>query len=89
LNIEKHLILIKGEDKTAEISYCMYENSKWQVQFAKGKTYTYNFPNVQWLSNPVSHPPATTVVYQNNQPLSGVDKIYVFEDYIRICFVTG
>lgn len=89
MNIEKHLILIKGEDKTEEISYCKYENSKWQVQFAKGKIYSYNYPNVQWLRDPVSHPSATTVVYQNNQPLSGVDKIYVFEDYIRICFVTG
>ena len=89
MNIEKHLILIKGEDKTEEISHCMFENSKWQVGFAKGKTYSYNYPNVQWLKDPVSLLGATTVVYHNNQSLSGVEKIFDFGDYIRICFVTG
>jgi len=47
LNIEKHLILIKGEDRTEDISRCRYENRKWQVEFATGKTYAYNYPNVQ------------------------------------------
>lgn len=92
MNIEKHLILIKGEDKTEAISRCMYEDGKWQVTFAKNKTktYSYNYLNVQWFKNPVSLHPATTVVYQNNQPVSGIEKIFVFNDnYIRICFVTG
>ena len=89
MNIEKHLILIKGKDKTEEISSCTDENGKWQVEFAKDKTYSYNCDNVQWLKNPVSLDPTTTVVYENNQPLSGVDKIFDFGDYIRICFLTG
>jgi len=89
MNIEKHLILIKGEDKTKDISRCRYENSKWQVEFAKGKTYAYNYPNVRWLKDPDSLHPAMTVVYHEGQPLSGVDKIFVFEDYVRICFVSG
>lgn len=89
MNIEKHLILLKGEDKTDEISHCAYENSKWQVEFAKGKTYSYSYPNVQWFKDPVSPLGATTLVYQNNQLLSGVDKLFIFGDYIRICFVTG
>lgn len=91
LNIEKHLILVKGEDKTEAISRCVYEHGKWRVTFTNNpKTYSYNFLNVQWLKNPVSYNPAETVVYENNQPLSGVDKILVFnEGYIRICFVTG
>ena len=88
MNIENHLILIKGEDKTQEVCSCEYENGKWQVEFIKGKTYTYNYLSVVWLKGPTSHP-ATTVVYQNNQPLSGVEKILDFGDYIRICFVTG
>ncbi|HBX22179.1 MAG TPA: DUF2726 domain-containing protein [Desulfotomaculum sp.] len=93
MNIEKHLILIKGEDKTEEISRCMYEdgNGTWQVDFANNpRTFSYNYLNVQWFKNPVALHPATTVVYQNNQPISGADKIFVFNDaYIRICFVTG
>lgn len=89
MNIEKHLILIKGEDKTEEISSCVYENGKWQVGFGRGKRYSYNYSNVQWLKDPVSLNPLTTVVYQNNHPLSGINKILDFGEYIRTCFVTG
>lgn len=89
MNIEKHLILIKGEDKTEAVTSCKYENSKCQVEFSNYKTYSYNYLNVQWYKNPVSFLPEITVVYQNDQPLSGVDKIFDFGDYIRICFVTG
>ncbi len=89
MNIEKHLILIKGEDKTDEVSHCEYENGKWQVKFATGRAYSYNYLNVLWLRNPVSLDAETTVVYKNNQPLSGVAKIFDFGGYIRICFVTG
>lgn len=89
MNIEKHLILIKGEDKTEAISRCKYEKGKWQVEFATDKTYSYNYNKVQWLKNPVALNPTTTVVYQKNQPLSGVAKILVFSDYIRVCFETG
>ncbi|MDD4753746.1 MAG: hypothetical protein PHT78_10970, partial [Desulfitobacteriaceae bacterium] len=45
LNIDKHLILIKGEDKTESISRCTYANGKWHVVFAKDKTYSYNYNN--------------------------------------------
>lgn len=89
MNIEKHLILIKGEDKTEAITHCRCENGKWQVQFGTNKTYSYNYSNVQWHRDPVSLLGETTVVYQNDQTISGVDKIFDFGDYIRICFVTG
>jgi len=89
LDIEKHLILIKDEDKTEAISQCENKNGKWQVQFERDKIYSYNYQSVKWLRDPVALLGATTIVYQNNQPLSGVDKIFVFGDYIRICFVTG
>jgi len=89
LDIEKHLIIIKGEDKTEEISLCENKNGKWQVQFERNKTYYYSYPNVTWLRDPVSLLGATTVVYQNNQPLSGINKLFIFGDFIRICFVTG
>jgi len=82
MNIEKHLILIKGEDKTEEISHCEYANGKWQVKFVRGRIYSYNYSSVQWLKNPVSFNGETTVVYENNQPLSGVDKIFDFGGYM-------
>lgn len=90
MNVEKHLIFIKGEDRTESISDCKYEGGKWQIRFAgSNKSYSYSYTNVHWLKNPVSLSPKTTVVYHNNQPVSGVDKILVFSDYIRLCFVSG
>lgn len=47
MNLEKNLILVKDEDKTAGISYCEYKNGKWQVQFRRGKVYSYHYLNVQ------------------------------------------
>ena len=89
MNIEKHLILIKGEDKTEKISSCLYEGGKWHVDYGNGKMYPYQFLNVKWYRDPVLLNPETTLVYHNDQPLSGINKIFIFGDYIRICFVTG
>ena len=90
MNVEKHLILVKGEDRTEAISHCKYENGKWQVRFiGNDKIYPYSYLNVEWLKDPVSLFPETTVVYHNNQPLSGVSKILVFKDHIRLFFVSG
>ncbi len=89
MDIEKHLILLKGEDQTENISRCVYEDGKYKVTFLPGKTYTYNHANVQWFKNPVSLDSATTAVYKDKQPVSGVDKILDFEEYKRLCFVTG
>lgn len=89
MNTDKHLILIKDEDKTEKVKYCKYEDGSWQVNFGGNKTYSYNYHNVKWLRNPEIYSPATTVVYHNNQPLSGIEKILYFGDYIRVCFATG
>ena len=89
MNTDMHLILVKGEEKTESISSCLYEDGKWQITFERGKTYSYNYLNVQWLKNPVLLDAATTIVYMHSQPVSGIAKIFDFGDYIRICFVTG
>ena len=89
MDIEKHLIFIKGEEKTKSISYCVFKEGKWQVAFGGEKIYSYNYHNVQWFKNPKLLNPASTIILQKGQPLSGVDKIFVFENYIRICFTNG
>lgn len=87
MDIEKHLILLKGEDKTDQISSCVYEDGKYKVTFLQGKTYTYNYGNVLWFKNPVSLDSVTSVVYEDKHPISGVEKILDFEEYIRLLFV--
>jgi len=89
LDIKKHLILIKDEDKTEKISRCTYEKGKWQVTFANGKTYSYNYHNVVWKKNPTLIDPASTIVYEKGQSLTGVNMILDFEEYVRVIFENG
>lgn len=89
MNIEKNLILIKGEDKTEKVTYCKYTNGKYQVTFDNNKSYSYNYNNVKWISDPIEMNSETTILYENNQPISGINKIFKFDDYIRVCFKSG
>lgn len=90
LNIEKHLILVKNEDKTEQIKYCEYGNGKWKVIYNNNNTeYTYNYINIVWLKKPKEINAGTNVVYENDQPISGIVKILDFGQYVRILFKTG
>lgn len=90
MNIENHLILVKDEDKTEEIEYCKYLDGKWSVTYRNNNTeYTYNYHNVVWLRNPKVINHETFMVYESNQPLSGIVKILDFGDYLRILFKSG
>jgi RecA/RadA recombinase len=89
VNNEEHLILIKGEDKTEKISSCRYEAGKWYVEYIKGKIYTYNSDNVMWYRQPALLDLTGVMVYHKERPLSGINKIFIFGEYIRICFESG
>jgi superfamily I DNA and/or RNA helicase len=90
LNIEEHLILLKGEDRTEAIEKCIYVNGKVQVVFKNStQIFEYNPVNVKWLKDPVSYDTATTVVYKDKQPLSGVKRILDFREFIRIGYIKG
>ncbi|QGT99773.1 DNA helicase [Candidatus Syntrophocurvum alkaliphilum] len=89
MDVEKHLIIVKGEDKTQSIQECEYKDSKCMITYANNKTYSYNPRNVIWLKNPKLLNPETTRVYINKQPFSEVKKIVNFGEYVRIFFVNG
>jgi hypothetical protein len=45
MDIRKHLIFLKGDDRTAQITSCRYAEGKWHVLFAGSqKTYEYRYP---------------------------------------------
>lgn len=89
MNIEKHLIFVKCEDKTDKIDHCEYVNGRWRVVYYNNRAYTYNYVNVVWYRDPriINH--ETYVVYDNNQPISGIVKILDFGEYVRLIFKTG
>ena len=81
MNIEKHLIFVKSEDKTEQIDHCEYVNGRWRVGYNNNRSYTYNYVNVAWYRDPriINH--ETYVVYDNNQPVSGIVKILDFGEF--------
>ncbi|MGE5329882.1 MAG: AAA domain-containing protein [Deltaproteobacteria bacterium] len=89
MNIERHLILIKGEDKTEQINYCKYVNGKWQVTYNDNRTYPYHYLSVQWNKEPKILDSESIVIYYNDQPISGISKVLIFGDYVRLIFKTG
>ena len=89
MNIEENLILIKNEDKTDKVISCEHSNGKYKITFDNNKIYTYNYQNVKWISHPVEINAETTIIYENNQPITGAVKIFKFEEHIKVCFKTG
>ncbi|GGA91796.1 hypothetical protein [Ornithinibacillus halotolerans] len=90
MNIKENLILIKKEDKTEQIYYCKYNQGKWDIQYYNNqKVYTYNEHNVIWLRDPNIIDSTTSIVYENDQPISGINTILDFGTYIKIIFNSG
>lgn len=90
MNIEKHLILVKSEDKTEQIESCEYVNGKWNIIFHNNTTkYTYNYHYVEWHRNPKIINHETSIIYEFDHPLSDIVKILDFDDNIKILFRSG
>ncbi|TCT15498.1 superfamily I DNA and/or RNA helicase [Natranaerovirga pectinivora] len=89
MNVERHLILAKGQDKTEEIKKCIYDKGKWQVTFNDNKVWSYGYNNIKWLKDPIIINHENYFVYDNDQPLTGIGKILDFGDYYRIIYKSG
>ncbi|MEQ6378588.1 AAA domain-containing protein [Bacillaceae bacterium S4-13-56] len=90
MNIYKHLIFIKGEDKTDQVEECTYEKGKWKVNFSNSnRVFTYNYDNVEKFYVKEMMDPSYNIVYQNTQPISGIKNIIVFDNHVRLIFGTG
>ena len=76
----KHLILIKGEDKTGNIEFCKYNPSthKYDVKFAGGRAYQYGYLSVEWIKNPEMINPNTVQIKHENKDLYDIRVISVF-----------
>lgn len=90
MNIEKHLIFVKNEDKTEQIQFCERVNGKWRVVYCNNSTeYSYNYNNIEWYSNPGIIIDNGYIIFDKEQPLSGIEKIFDFGSHIRIIFKSG
>ncbi len=97
MNTKYNMILIKGEIETSDIRSCQYNRGtrKWDVDYGKGKIYSYGYLNVEWLTDPKILDPNMYRVSKDGQTLFGIKDIRVFksvyqdEIYWHICFGDG
>lgn len=90
MDMNKHLILVKNVDKTAEIKSCKFEHRKCLVTFTSGtKEYTYRAVDIQWFRNPTYKDGSTHIVYENNQPIANVETILDFGSHTRLVHKSG
>jgi len=92
----KHLILIKGEDLTADVKFCKYNPStkKYDVSFIKnGKTYSYRYTSIEWVKNPEVINPDNVFIKHGDRKLFQIQAISVFHakaaNYWYIYFSNG
>ncbi len=76
----KHLILLKGEDRTKDIQSCQYcpQTGKYNVTFSGGKTYHYALENIVWLQNPWVRDPGMYRVWHDGRMMRNIRQILEF-----------
>ncbi|MEG0502948.1 MAG: DEAD/DEAH box helicase, partial [Cellulosilyticaceae bacterium] len=90
MNIEKNLLLLKGEDKTEAIEYCQYSNGKYLVKFNENQqAYEYAHGSVQWFTKPEEINIAHYHFYKDGKRLGTIKRAIVFEEYIKVIFENG
>lgn len=89
INTNNNLILVKEEDKTSNIDSWEYRDGKYAITFLGGKTYLYNYGNVQFYKEPKIIDVKNTIVLKNNVPLYSLHKVLVFPKHTRISFKNG
>lgn len=90
MNIEKHLILIKDEDKTDKIQSLRFEADRWQVIYHGNPTiYKYAFSNVKWYRNPKVMDGRTVIIRDKGIQIMGIERIIDFGEMTRIIFTKG
>ena len=91
MDIEKTMILVKGEDKTETVAAVSVDTAsrKTQVTYTGGRSYSYNSANVMVLENPKSFDLNGRVAYVNGMPVYEPRLILDFKNRIRIIQKNG
>ncbi|MCH6265321.1 AAA domain-containing protein [Neobacillus citreus] len=90
MNEDHHLIFAKGKDNTENIESCTYKDGRWLVKYKNNHhVFQYNYENIKWYKNPKIKDPTTSLIYENNHPVSGITKILDFGEYVKLNFKTG
>ncbi len=84
LNQRQYLVLLKGEDKTADVRHIAREGARTAITFKSGKTFRYSTQNVRFLSNPVRMSVEGCRVCIDGETLSQVEAAYRFDKWVKV-----
>ena len=91
MDINKHLVIVKGEDKTNNI--ISWRNHPYKnlvlIKFNGGKEYPYNKYDVRFFENPKSVDLKEKMLLKGNCPLVKVAQLLDFGSYYRVVYQSG
>lgn len=89
LNLRQNLIIIKGADRTGDVSQITQDAERMVVTFKNGKSYRYAKSNIEWLSNPEVMPVANCRLAVAGDVLSNVVEVLRFGEWVKVCYGKG
>lgn len=94
MNLENHIIIINGVDKTYQVEFIRLDGYKYAIKFQNtDKIYSYSRDNVLWLTNPTSIDFDNCHVLVNGKKEKNIQAIHLFannaEKYYAITYGNG
>jgi hypothetical protein len=94
MNLENHIIIINGVDKTYQVEFIRLDGYKYAIKFQNtDKIYSYSRDNVLWLTNPTSIDFDNCHVLVNGKKEKNIQTIHLFannaEKYYAITYGNG
>lgn len=92
----KHLLLLRGEDRTKDVQFCRYnpQTERYDIAFSNGGTYHYRDSSVIWDKDPHALNPALYQITRSGTAFRNVQSIFSFngsghEEYWHVVFFNG
>lgn len=94
MNLEKHVIIINGVNKTYQVESIQPDGHQFAIKFQNSdKTYYYSRNNVLWLTNPLKLDIGNCHIYVNERRENNVMSIHLFvgeaEKFYAIKYANG
>ena len=94
MNLENHIIIINGVNKTYQVESIRLDGYKYAIKFQNtDKIYSYSRDNILWLSNPTSIDFENCHVFANGKKEKNIKAIHLFANnavrYYAITYGSG
>ena len=79
MNLENHIIIINGVDKTYQVDSIRLDGYKYAIKFQNtDKIYSYSRDNVLWLTNPITIDFENCHIFVNGIKEKNIQAVHLF-----------